>query len=462
MKIRKNNQVKKAKNKSLTKKFFKIVFSILTIYFIGVVCFFTYAIIKSDSNDIQGGGNFINKLANKVTPKPPDRTLALVACTDKDSFRTDGIMLVDYNTINNQITVLSIPRDTKVTDIPDDMWEVMVQNYPIIAGDNRKNKKINSIPRYGNEQGIEFLKRYLEDWLEIEIDYTAIFDLEGFRYIIDSVGGIEFDVPMRMNYYAPDQDFRIDLQPGPQLLDGAKAEQLLRFRQNSDGTGYARGDLQRIEVQQEFMKKFFEKVTSLDSIISNPKAYFTALTKYVDTNFTITDAVKYVGELKEIDVTNTKTYTLPHIDQKRLSTGDVLIMGDEEVKNLAYELFEAPTINPEDIVYVDSFDKSIQILNGSYTKGMAGNARDILQNNGYIVGSIGDSLDAKSKETKIYVSEIGQGNDLQQFFTNSKIIVNPQKTKDFGYDITIVIGTDDTLKNISTQQSNESSSTNKN
>ena len=64
-------------------------------------------------------------------------------------------MLVDYNSVNNQISVVSIPRDTKV-NIPPDMWEVMVQNEPSIAYDDPSFKKINSIPNYGKEQGIEF------------------------------------------------------------------------------------------------------------------------------------------------------------------------------------------------------------------------------------------------------------------------------------------------------------------
>ena len=427
---------KKKKKKSLIKKFFRIVFSILTLYFIGVVCFFVYAFVTSDPNN--NGGTFVDKVVDKVAPKAPERTLALIACTDEGEGRTDGIMLVDYNSVNNQISVVSIPRDTKVS-IPPDMWEVMVQNEPSIAYDDPSFKKINSIPNYGKEQGMEFLQTYLEDLLDVEIDYYAHFNLEGFRYIVDSVGGIEFDVPQRMYYSDPTQDLYINLQPGLQLLDGDKAEQLLRFR------SYPQGDLKRVEVQQAFMTEFFKKVVSLDSIVSNPSAYFTTLTQYVDTNFTINDGLKYISEIKEVDVSNTQTYTLPCTTQT-ISGVSFVIVDEQEVKEFAYEVFKKPTVKPEDIVYVDSFDKSIQVLNGSYTSGLAGKTRDLLQSNGYIVGNIGDSLDTKSEETKIYVSEIGEGNDLQQFFTNSKIIVNPQKVEEFGYDITIVIGTNDVLK----------------
>ncbi len=436
---KKKYKKRKKKKKSLVRKFFRIMFSILTIYFIGIICFFVYAYIE-DNKNIDENSGIINTIAQKVSPKLPERTIGLVVVNDSGDSRSDTILLVSYNSINNQISSVNIPRDTKVS-IPEDMWSVMVQNFPVIARDNPNKKRINVFTYYGKERGMEFLETYLEDLLDIKIDYYAHFNLEGFRHLVDSVGGIEFNVPIRMKYSDPTQNLYIDLQPGLQLLDGDKAEQLLRFRKDNYNRGYQRGDLQRIEVQQEFMKLFIKKVTNIDSILSNPKAYYTTLKEYLDTNFGLNDALKYIGELKNIDIENIQTYTIP-IE----SIGDFVVLNEDEVKDFAYEVFKAPTIKQEDIVYEDSFDKSIQVLNGSYTKGMASKTKDILQDNGYIVGNTGDSLETKSKETKIYVAKHGVANDLQKFFTNSKIIVNPEKALRFEYDITIVIGTEDKLK----------------
>lgn len=427
-------------------KFIKIVFSILIIYFIGVMCFFVYAFINGTPNANEGG-TFIDKVVDKVVPKAPERTLVLVACTDEGEGRTDGIMLVDYNSINNQISVVSIPRDTKV-NIPSDMWEIMTENYPEIKNDDPSFKKINAIPNYGKDRGIEFLQIYLEDLLDVKIDYYVHFNFEGFRYIIDSIGGIDFDVPQRMYYSDPTQDLYINLKPGMQHLDGEKAEHLLRFR------SYPQGDLKRVEVQQAFLNEFFKKIVSVDTIISNPETYFNTLTQYIDTNFTISDGLKYVGEIKELDVNNTQTYTLP-CTPETISGISFVIVDEDELKEFAYEVFKKPTVKPEDIIYEDSFNKSIQVLNGSYTSGFAKKTKELLENNGYIVGNIGDSSDVKSEETKIYVSKIGQGNDLQKFFTNSKIVVNPEKLKKSGYDITIVLGTKEELKENSTEVSED-------
>ena len=445
----KNKRKIKKKKKSLKSKFFKIVFSILTVYFVGVVGFFVYAYVNKDDEN-SSNNNILNTIANKIAPKLPEYTLGIIATNDDGDSRSDSIVVVGYNSVNNQITTLNIPRDT-IISIPDEWWPIMVENYPIIEGDNKDMKQINVLTYYGNERGMEFLEKYVEDLLDIEIDYYAHFDLAGFRYLIDSIGGVEFDVPMRMKYSDPSQNLYIDLQPGLQVLDGDKAEQLLRFRKDNYNRGYRRGDLERIEVQQSFIKAFLKKASSIDTILSNPKAYYDTLTKHVDTNFGLSDALKYVGEIKKLDIENINTYTIPNTPY-----GDRVKVDPDEAKAFAYEIFKAPTVKPEDIVYEDSFNKSIQVLNGSYTKGFASKTKELLESNGYIVGNIGDSKEPKASETKIYVASHGQGNDLQKFFKNSKIIVNKEKVAEFDYDITIVLGKDDELnENIENTESTE-------
>ncbi len=434
----KNSRKKqKKRKKSLVGRFFKIMLFILTIYFVGLISFFAYAYLNNDKEN--NNSNLVTNIVSKVSPKLPERTIGLIACTDSGDNRADAIMLVCYNSINKEISTVSIPRDTKVS-IPSDMWNIMVQNFPIIANDNPDMKKINSITYYGKEMGMQFLQEYLEKLLDIKIDYYLKFSFDGFRYIVDSIGGIEFDVPMRMKYSDPTQDLYIDLQPGIQLLDGDKAEQLLRFRKDNYNRGYSRGDLERIEVQQKFIKVFLEKALSINSILSNPKAYLSALNQYVDTNFGATDALKYLPELKNISSENIKSYTIP-CSQDMINGHSYVIIDDETAKDFAYDIFKKPTVKQEDIVYEDSFNKSIQILNGSYTSGVASKSKELLEQNNYFVSHIGDFNGEKVEETRIYVAKEGQGTDIQKLFPNSKILVNPEKAENFGYDITVIIGT---------------------
>lgn len=449
MKDTKNNVSKKKKRKkkkSLFARFVSIVFSILLVYFIVMAGIFAYTYLTYNPEEPKENPTFTDKIVEKIKPTLPEYTTILLAGTDEGERRTDTIMLISYNSVVNKASIVSIPRDTRVS-IPENMWEVMVKNEPIIANDNPNYKKINAIPNYGKEQGIEFLQEYLENLLDIKIDYYVHFNLEGFRFIVDSVGGIEFDVPVKMRHDDP----YIHLDPGVQLLDGEKAEQLVRYR------GYGAADLGRVKTQQEFLKAFLDKVLSLNTIISNPSAYFTTLNEYVETNVGMSDILKYLPEAKTFSTNNIETYTLPNtpVDIGGISYVEV---DEQEAIDFAYEIFKKPITKPEDIVYEDSFDKSIIVLNGSYTSGMAAKTKKVLENNGYIVGKIGDSSDTKSEETKIYVSKEGVGNDLQKFFTNSKIVVNQNKTEELGYDIIIVIGTKEELvENIEQTEDNSSS-----
>lgn len=429
-----NNKKPTKKEKSAMGKYFSIVFSILSIYAVAVVCFFTYAYF-TDTSESKGGGiinGIVDKVSDAIEPKIPERTLALVAVTDIEEGRTDTIMLVDYNCINNKVTLMSIPRDTKVT-VSQDVFNVMANNYPVLKS---STMKINAINYYGNERGMEFLSEYVEEMLDIEIDYTALLHIDAVRYLVDSVGGIEFDVPRRMYYSDPTQNLLINLQAGVQLLDGSSAEQLLRYR------SYGDGDLSRVEVQQEFISLFLDKIFSMDSIISNPSSYLTALIDYVETNFKITDALRYLKEINKIDTSNVENYTMPVIMQQ---SSTYLLTDDSEIKSFAYDLFNKPTVAPEDIVYESSYHKSIQVLNGSNTSGIAKLTQDYLQDNGYLVSSIGDSTEEKVPETIIYVAQEGHGYDIAEFFENAKVIVNPVKVKTYGYDIVVIFGTNDSF-----------------
>lgn len=440
----KKTKKKRKRKKSLIGKFFNVLFSILSIYFLIILILFSYSYFSFDKNKNVNKENMglIDKAVEKLKPTVPERTNVLLAVTDESEGRTDGIMLLSYNSVNKKVSIISIPRDTRIK-VPGYMWEEMIKNFPGIRNQD-PIIKINAIPNFGKERGMEFLKSTIEKMLGININYYAHFNLEGFRYIIDSVGGIEFDVPQRMKYSDPTQNLSINLKPGVQLLDGKKAEELLRFR------SYPQGDLKRIEVQQDFIKVFFKKISSLNSILSNPKAYFTTLTKYVDTDFKISDILKYTSEASKISSLETESYTLP-CTPKTINGISYVVVDETELLEFGYEIFKKPIVKPEDIVYEDSFDKSIQILNGSYTKGMAKNLKDILENNGYIVGDIGDSSEKKSEDTKIYVANDGYGSDLKKFLTNSKIVVNPSKIEKMGYDIVIIIGTNEELKETSSQ-----------
>lgn len=196
------------------------------------------------------------------------------------------------------------------------------------------------------------------------------------------------------------------------------------------------------------MKAFIKKAISADAILKNPKAYITAFFKYVDTDISIMDAVKYIKVAKTFNADNIVTYTLPG-EPAYVSGISGYITYDNQVEELLYDVFKKPLneittelAQQKQLENMSkSTDKSIIVLNGSYKNGYAGEVKAELESEGYTVSEIGDFSDAKEIATRIYVSEEGVGDDLKMLLEGSKIIVDSSLTAQYGYDIVIVIGT---------------------
>lgn len=161
----------------------------------------------------------------------------LLVGTDMDDGNTDTIMVASYDTVNQRISIMSIPRDTMINE----SWDL---------------KKINSVySRTGNN--INSLANRVQKLVGFKPDFYVKVDLSMFVELVDLVGGVEFFVPQDMKYDDPYQDLHIDLKEGLQVLDGDKAMQLVRFR------GYAEGDIRRVAVQQDFLKALIKECLSM-------------------------------------------------------------------------------------------------------------------------------------------------------------------------------------------------------
>ncbi len=434
----------KQKKRHPVRKFFIVMFSLLFVY---VAVFGGYLLYNNMKGD--GKTNLLEDvgLSNVLSNKVPDKTTVLITGVDegeeRDGTRTDTIMVGCFDSVNKKLSIISIPRDTRV-QVDDDMFEVMKQNIPQLTSNKMK---INAIHNYGGEQhGMEFLERELEELLGVEIDYYAKVNFEGFRYLIDSIGGVTFNVEQRC-YYNDKAGLIIDLQPGEQLLDGDKAEQLVRFRK-----GYAMQDLKRIEVQRNFLKAFLSQALQKDKIMSNPSAYLETITQYVETDISIADALGYIDALNGFSGNNIKGYTLP--GETSSNGGSYYIADDTEIKKMIDEIYNNKTSSTEnsesnssetsDSSSVSSVGKDIFILNGGYTSGLAKRAKTLLEKNGFTVSGISDA-NSKIQTTTIYTTKSGQGEDLKKYFTSATIEVNPSLCKANGGEILVILGSKEKL-----------------
>ena len=228
--------------------------------------------------------------------------------TDGDGFRTDVNIVASLNLTTKEVHLISVPRDTRVV-MTDDMIAYLEKNDRTIPQANGVygQCKLTEVHAYAGEGNRStFSVAMLEEILGIDIDYYVKVDLDAFKDIVDAVGGVEFDVQERLYYSDPAQGLYIDLYPGPQVLDGEKAEMLVRFRE-----GYAQKDLKRIEVQQEFLKAFISQVCSSDKIMSNLDSYIKIFMEKVESGMPVATALKYAGYIKEIDPAAITTDTIP-------------------------------------------------------------------------------------------------------------------------------------------------------
>ena len=172
----------------------------------------------------------------------------LLAGTDAGETRTDTMVLLHLDAPSQSISLISLPRDTYVSG----GYSVPKLNSALGAGG-------------GGADGMEELMDQVTKLIGYRPDGYVLVNLDGFRHIVDAIGGVEFDVPMDMHYSDPTQDLYIDLTAGQQRLNGEKAMELVRFR-----SGYAEADLARVRVQRDFLKAALQQTISAKNIVKAP------------------------------------------------------------------------------------------------------------------------------------------------------------------------------------------------
>lgn len=248
--------------------------------------------------------------------KATGKANVLLLGVDQDGLRTDTIIVASYDFDNSKINMLSIPRDTRM----------------YIGKSWQKINGAYSLSKNGKKNGVQGTIEAVTRLTGIPINYYVVFSCEAFRNTIDALGGVEFDVPQRMYYQDPAQDLHINLKPGLQLLDGDKAEQLIRFRK------YPGGDIDRVNMQQKFIKALAEQKLNF-GIISRLSDIFQVLKNDIKTNFTVQEVGKYLPNLKELTSEDITMYQLPGDFSGGEYTASYWLADMTELKNLIETVF---------------------------------------------------------------------------------------------------------------------------
>ncbi len=309
----------KKRKKSLCTKItiFSTVVTVLAI----VVWVLLYKINNITGNAIGSNNGWDYDFSNE--PKKENVSI-LFAGVDKDGLRTDSIIYAKYDTVNNKLYMMSIPRDTYTTN-------------PLAT------YKINSI-YYGGKYTDEFVSE-VEDLLDVQIDYYAIIDFDTIPAVVEEIGGLTItldDEIWKLNKKTGEWYFVFP--KGEQTLTAKRVETLVRNRD------YADGDISRGKMQRKVLTSLIENLMSKKNILKLP-SIANVILENTNTNVTVREAMKYISEIKEINVKEIVSVNMPIQDIAYKVNGTSCVLVDKQ---------EARRIIAEDWIYTPLSDTEQQ------------------------------------------------------------------------------------------------------
>ncbi len=209
----------------------------------------------------------------------------LVSGIDDAGGGCDTNLLVRLDVPNAQIDAVSLPRDT-------------------LLHTERHSNKLNYAYASG---GTERLRADVERLLGVPVDNSVTVNLKGFVQLVDRIGGVDFDVPADMDYDDPAQNLHIHYEKGLQHLNGQQAMEVVRWRKNNSGGGYADADLGRIATQQAFIRAAAQQALRL----RNAPALAQLAASCVKTDLTAANLIWLAGEAAKIGTEGLRLHTLP-------------------------------------------------------------------------------------------------------------------------------------------------------
>lgn len=453
---KKNKNIKKAKK---SRKVVRAVVCILLIFVILAFAFLGYKINKN------GGGlsgllaTVLGESEETLEDLEPIQILIMGISGVDDYKLADTIMIASYNPKTQSASLMSIPRDTYVGK---KNRKTATQNY--IA-----SYKINTVFRNGTNIP-EAIDR-INDLTGLNLENYVIVDTDALIKLVDEIGGVTFNVPIDMNYDDSSQDLYIHLKAGEQLIDGAKAEQLLRFRHNNDGStypsSYGQQDLGRMRTQREFITATLKQTLKPQNIFKI-KEILDIAKEDVNTNIDFSVLKKYVPYAVNFNADNIQTGMLPG-DVEMCNGVSIYVADKTESTELVSKLFPTEDesteennkdddtntisnttsnttseitskLNTDEISEKKKSDVKIQVLNGSNTDSNLAEVVKKLKNAGYTISKQGTTnVTAKTSVINRTNQEEATIEDVMQIMGEPSVMEGSNSAK---VDITIIIGQD--------------------
>lgn len=372
----------------------------LAAFAVGAACRF-YSLVTADVGEIKKTINF-DKQHGTVN------VLILGVDEVEAVHRSDTIILARVDIDHKTASIMSIPRDTRVS----------------IKG-HKRLQKLNHSYAFG---GIELLRDTVVNLTGVPVNYYLILNYASFPKIVDAVGGVDIDVARRMQYTDKAQNLRINFSPGRHHMSGANALKYVRFRHDN------LGDIGRMKRQQEFAKAFLDKLKSPVILPRIPELTELVLSE-IKTDISVKTALQLAGQLKDIKLSNVRFFTMPgssayidgvsyfvpdlqqaskEMDPNSASSTDKKLQDDPDSKDrdkTAAQKAGLPPNEPSVELYdnlneiVSHFKEPIAILNGTGRRGLGKQVTALFERAGIEVAFTGNAKHADYRYCLIQYSD---------------------------------------------------------
>lgn len=302
--------------------------------------------------------------------------------------RADTVILAHLYGDSDQAELISFPRDSWVT-IPAHVDAESGE--PVEADDDKLGKALQ-------EGGPALLIDTVEGLSGLHVDHYMQIDFDGFQQIVNKLDGVEVCLPKA----AKEKDSGIDLPAGRSVIKGDQALAFVRQRK-----GLPRGDIDRIERQQQFIGAIVRKVLSAGTLLNPFK--LDGVLKAGASSLTVDESLKG-GELRDLalrfrnfDAGGVVFTTVPVADSSGFREGQSVVLLDEAKSTELFDRIrrDAPLDQPEgdketgdqptQPLIVAPGSIRVKVFNGAGVTGLGRQASQELEGVGFvIVGAAAD------------------------------------------------------------------------
>ncbi len=311
----------------------------------------------------------------------------------EEGVRSDTLIVVRLDTTGRRVSLLSIPRDTRV-----DLRDIGPTKINVAYGRGYAAAR----ELYGEattpvQGGMALAAETVGQFLDLPIHYTAQINFDGFAGVIDALGGVTIDVPRRIVDDAyPTPDFgtvRVEFEPGPQRMDGARALIYARTR-------HADSDFGRAERQQQVIRAVVDEVRARGPI--GAALLMPALFRALDGAFATTlplsrpDMILGMGWIATgLDPAAIGQYRIaPDTAPNFREIGSDILWDPAEVREMVRDFLATPGVETE--------AARIQVLNGAGVTGLARRVSGELESAGFTVVPAADAPRSDVPRTIVY------------------------------------------------------------